>query len=337
MRATAPASLALLLAAGLAAQPIHSHEDAEARYTPAYAARASGQAADYPAPDQRSPWPFEALSIGHTMASYQRYGWSPYFHHGIDIRGPEAAEVRAAVGGQVVNVGNYNGGSRYYWEIAILDEAGFLWQYHHVNHESIPQAVKDAFANQGSVAAGDKLGEIVDWPADTYGENYTHVHLNVLGAGGVYLNPLRFLEDLGDDQGPEVVAVGLLGANRKPVTGPAPAGYGLYAEVKDLIRHQHFTVPPYAIEVAVDGGPAQEVWRFDRLPGGASKTDFVDDFYVPASTCGDYQCRKAVVDLGFQLEGRRAFPAEPGRHSAVVRVRDLAGHVAARSFSWVVQ
>ena len=329
-------ALSLALALGLGAQEIHQHDDAEARYTPEYASLATGQAADLPALEEaRAPWPFEALSIGHTMASYQRYGWQPYFHHGIDIRGDEGTEVRAAVGGQVVNVGNYNGGSRYYWEVAILDAEGFLWQYHHVDHTTIPQAVKDAFEQGGSVPAGELLGEIVDWPATTFGEVYTHVHLNVLGADGVYLNPLRFLEDLGDDAGPRIVDVGLLDADRS-VSAAATPGYGLWVEVADLIRHDQFTVPPYHLEVQVDGGETQVVWTFDRLPGGASRTDFIDDFYVPGETCGNYQCRRAVIDLGFQLEGRRTFPTEAGRHHAVVRVRDLAGHSAVRGFSWIV-
>lgn len=328
--------IALALAASVGAQEIHEHDDAEARYTPAYAALATGRVADVPGLEaEKAPWPFEALSIGHTMASYQRYGWQPYFHHGIDIRGDEGTEVRAAVGGQVVNVANYNGGSRYYWEVAILDAQGFLWQYHHVDHTTIPQAVKDAFAQGGSVPAGELLGEIVDWPASTFGEVYTHVHLNILGEGGVYLNPLRFLEDLGDDSGPEIVDVGLLDADRKPAAA-ASEGYALWVEVRDLIRHDQFLVPPYHLEVQIDGGAPQAVWTFDRLPGGASKTDFIDDFYVPGQTCGNYRCRKAVVDLGFQVDGRRAFPATPGRHHAVVRVRDLAGHVATRGFSWDV-
>jgi hypothetical protein len=329
--------LPLAMACAVGAQEIHQHDDAEARYTPAYASLATGRVADAPGlEDARAPWPFEALSIGHTMASYQRYGWQPYFHHGIDIRGDEGIPVLAARGGQVVNVGNYNGGSRYYWEVAILDGDGFLWQYHHVDHTTIPQDVKDAFAQGGSVPTGTHLGDIVDWPASTFGEVYTHVHLNVLGADGVYLNPLRFLEDLGDDSGPEIQAVGLLDANRAP-TQQASDGYSLWVEVRDLIRHDKFYVPPYHLEVQVDGGEPQVVWTFDRLPGGASKTDFIDDFFVPGKTCGNYRCRKAVIDLGFQVAGRREFPAGPGRHHAVVRVRDLAGHVASRGFSWVVE
>lgn len=332
-----PLAFALALAAAADAAPIHLHEDAEARYTPAYASLATGSIRQAPGlADERAPWPFEPLSIGHTMASYQRYGWQPYFHHGIDVRGDAGTEVRAAVGGQVVNVANYNGGSRYYWEVALLDAEGFLWQYHHINHETIPQAVKDAFAQGGMVPAGELLGEIVDWPVDSYGETYHHVHLNVLGEGGVYLNPLRFLEDLGDDSGPEILAVGLLDEARTP-TQQAGEGYGLWVEVRDLIRHDKFFVPPYHLEIQVDGAETQVVWTFDQLPGGASKTDFVDDLYVPDETCGNYSCRKAVIDLGFQVAGRRRFPAGSGRHHAVVRVQDLAGHVASRGFSWVVE
>lgn len=330
----------LVRGAPLATAAELAHEDAEARHEASYLGRATGDLDAFQlVPAERPAWPFPPLSIGHTMASYQRYGWEAYFHHGLDIRGAAGTPVLAAVGGEVVNVGNYNGGSRLYWEVAVLDAEGFLWQYHHVDHETIPQAVKDAFADHGSVAAGQLLGEIVEWPVDSFGETYDHVHLNVLGADATYLNPFHFLADLGDDQAPEIVALGLLDSERRPLPAgsPAPAGYALSLEVKDWIHHPHFTVPPYSIEVAVDGQAPETVWRFDSLPGKSSRTAYVGDLYLESATCGNYSCRRATLDLGFVPEGRREFPATPGPHAATVRVRDFAGNAAEAAFEWVVE
>ena len=176
---------------------------AELQYIPEYTHEAFGKNT-ISANRSRHPWPFEALSIGHSMASFQSYGWGQaYFHHGIDIRGDEGTPIYAAVGGKVVNVANYYKGSRYYWEVAILDEQGYLWQYHHVDPDSIPQKIKIAFKEKASVPTGELLGEIVDWPVSTFGEVYTHIHLNVLGKDGIYLNPLHFLESLQDIQKPD--------------------------------------------------------------------------------------------------------------------------------------
>lgn len=318
-------------------QRVLPHEEAEARYEAPYKHMATGHLGHFQEDEGRHPWPYDLLSIGHTMASFQSYGWGePYFHHGLDIRGDAGTPVLAAVGGKVVNVGNYNGGSRYYWEVAILDAEGFLWQYHHVDHESIPQEVKDAFASGGEVPAGQLVGEIVDWPASTYGEIYHHVHLNVIGADGTYLNPFHFMEKLPDESPPEIDAIALL-ANGKVQQGNSIQGpYSLALEVRDLVLHDKFTVPPYHIEYQVDGGEPVVMWTFDELPGKDSRTAFVEEFYVPSATCGNYRCRQHTLDLGFLKEGSRVFPNTPGSHEVTVTVRDYVGNQDQASFTWEV-
>src|SRR5688500_15621489 len=104
------------------------HGEAERRLNPAVASLATGRLPT--GRPLRHPWPVTVLSIGHTSASYQNYGGSPYFHHGLDVRADAGSDVLAAAGGKVVNIENY-GGSAAYWEVAILDDEGFLWQYHH--------------------------------------------------------------------------------------------------------------------------------------------------------------------------------------------------------------
>ena len=48
-------------------------------------------------------------------------------------------------GGQVVNIENYQPGWYLYWEVAVLDPDGYLWQYHHIDVDTIPQNVWDAW------------------------------------------------------------------------------------------------------------------------------------------------------------------------------------------------
>jgi|GEM_PF-868884 len=285
----------------------------------------------------RAPWPFAVLSIGHTSASYQNYGGSPYFHHGLDIRGDAGTPVLASVGGTVVNIENYMPGSAY-WEVAILDDQGFIWQYHHIDHDSIPQAIHLAFKNGGSVAAGEKLGEIFYWQVSSFGERFHHVHLNILGADMKFQNPFLFLDVLPDTSPPAIVNIGLTQKGNQ-VTGNTVKGpYGLFAKVHDLILHQKFVVPANSLTVSVDEAPAFTVWNFDDgLPGGASEDDFVNNFFVPSLTCGNYSCRELSVNLGFSKTGSRVFPLTSGPHKATVTASDAFGNQAEKTYSWTVE
>ena len=309
---------------------------AELQYKPDYTDKAFGETKIN---SQRSqhPWPFEALSIGHSMASFQSYRWNQaYFHHGIDIRGDEGTPIYAAVGGKVVNVANYYQGSRYYWEVAILDEQGYLWQYHHVDPDSIPEKIKTAFKNKESVPAGELLGEIVDWPASTYGEVYTHIHLNVLGKDGVYLNPLHFLESLQDKKKPSIQKIGILDKRGRPQSGNVAKGdYGLFVQARDLLKHHRFYIPPYHVEYRIQNSAWKTVWKFDQLPGGSDREAFVKDFFVPWSTCGNYTCREIYIDLGFQQTN--PFPQKKGSYDLEVRVFDQAGNADQSSYQFEVR
>jgi hypothetical protein len=285
---------------------------------------------------ERHAWPFDLLSIGHAISSYQNYGGSqPYFHHGLDIRGEALQEVHASVGGVVVNIENYSAGELY-WEVAIRDDEGFLWQYHHIDQTTIPQAIKEAFKNKGRVTTGALLGKIVRWPISTYGEMYHHVHLNILDGSGNYLNPFEFLEELPDNSAPEIVAIKFL-KNGRSQSGTTISGtYQFSLEVRDLILHEKFIVPPHRMTYSIDGQKEETFWQFDSLPGGASRTDFVHDLYVARETCGNYTCRKLVFNLGFSKNGTRSFPQSSGPHSLDVTVWDYAGNKTSSRFNYSI-
>lgn len=287
---------------------------------------------------QLNPWPVKVLSIGHTIASYQQYGaGEAYFHHGLDIRADEGSPILASRGGKVVNVENYVLGNPQYWEVAILDADGFLWQYHHVDYDSIPAEIHDAFKKGKEIANGTKIGNVVYWPIVSFGERYNHIHLNILGKNKEFLNPFEFLEPLNDTIAPEIGEIGIL-KNGNKVEGTHVSGsYSLYAEVKDLVLSNVFTLPPTSIDVEIDGGAPFTVWKFDHLPGGADENKFVSRFYVPKMVCGNYSCRKPIIDLGFKVVESQVFPTQIGPHRVTIRVKDDVGNAAVRDFTYTTE
>jgi hypothetical protein len=291
------------------------------------------------------PWPFALQSMGHAIQSYQYYGGSPYFHHGLDIMAPAGTYVYTRSGGQVVNIENYQPGNSLYWEVAILDPEGYLWQFHHIDEPTIPDGIWDKWyeyladpINGGFVPTDTYIGSIVWWPVGYPGAptNFHHIHLNILGEDGAYINGLEFHVDLMDPVSPELYTIGLL-QNGQVFPGNQVTGeYGLYVRTRDLLMSDLYWLPPYEVTFSVDGGPVTSVWPFDNLPGGGDRYAFVTDYFVVPPTCGDYGCNDFWIDLGFTTGGQRPFPADPGQHTVDVWSYDFAGNVTTGSFTWTV-
>lgn len=306
-------------------------EVVERDFHPAYLKHASGELRTPRDSSERKryPWPVSVKSIGHSMASYQRYSFfgSAYFHHGIDIRADAGSDVIASAGGLVINIENYMPGDDAYWEVAILDSDGFIWQYHHIARESIPEAIFKAYKEKTPIQSGTKIGEVYYWGIVTFGERFHHIHLNVLGKNKEYLNPFEFLELLPDRAYPEIGDFHVIKKGSQ---------YTIAAEVRDLMLSDVFILPPNEIRVSVDGDKPFTVWKFDSLPGGASNEAFVDNFYVPSLACGDYNCRRPVIDLGFRKKPGQVFPLNTGKHRLNLWVSDYNGNETEKSFEWTV-
>jgi hypothetical protein len=281
------------------------------------------------------PWPYRLLSLGHLMQSYQNYG-SAYWHDGLDIRSNPGEAIHASAGGKVVNYENYRMGNPLYWEIAILDSEGFVWKYHHVDHSTIPEEIKTAFKNGGTIPAGTYLGNVVEWPVVSFGETYHHLHLLVVGADKKYINPLVLLEPLPDTSVPVIKQIGIA-QNHKPLSANQVRGaHALYMEASDLILHDKFLLPPHKISYRLDRGDIHLVWEFTHLPSMTNDTDFIQDFYMKG-TCGDYSCRKFYFNLNFSPEKPRLeWTLNPGRHHIEVEIEDFVGNKAVKSFEWDV-
>jgi hypothetical protein len=270
------------------------------------------------------------------MQSFQNYGGSPYWHDGLDIRSQVDQPMYAAAGGKVVNLENYRPGNALYWEIAILDDEGFVWKYHHVDRKSIPEEIVTAFKKGERVKAGTLLGNVVRWPITTYGEVFHHLHLLVVAKDGQYVNPLLMMEPLADTKAPVINKIGLA-KNHSPIAGNEVRGpHALYLDASDLVLHDKYILPPYKISYKIDGSDECVVWEFINLPSGKNDTDYIEDFYMKG-TCGNYSCRKFYFNLNFtKASPRKTMTLSPGDHSVEVFVEDAAGNKASESFQWKV-
>ena len=281
-------------------------------------------------------WPFPLLSIGHNMQSFQDYSGSAYWHDGLDIRAVQDQPIYAAAGGKVVNIQNYIRGNHLYWEIAIQDDEGFVWKYHHVAKESITQEIQKAYTSGEKIAEGTLIGNVVQWPISSFGEVYHHLHLLVVAADGRYINPFLMMEPLTDTQAPVISKIGLA-KNHKPIDGTEVQGeHALFVEASDLVMHKKFILPPHKISYRLDNDEEKVMWTFVNIPSGKNDVDFINDFYMKG-TCGDYSCRKFYFNLNFSLEKPRgAFNLPAGEHQIEVMVEDVVGNKATKSFKWKV-
>ncbi len=299
----------------------------------------------------RYTWPFPFQQMGHLDSSYQLYSSDlsdAYFHHGIDMLAPNGTPVYSPCAGQVVNIENYSSPLELYWEVAILDPQGYVWQYHHIEQTSIPQAIHQAYAgyqadheNGGFIAANTQIGNIVVWPVESFGYIFNHIHLNILAAGDVYLNPLEFLDNTyWDAQAPQIQKAGIFTGTNNLLTGntiPYGTDYSLYIQARDLFMSQVFYLPPHRITYKLDDSvDVHTVWNFHSLPGGASDTHYVNQYFLPGKTKGDYETRDFYIDLGFMKDGSNPLPTEPGLHSINIEAWDYAYNRATWIYKWII-
>ena len=292
-------------------------------------------------------WPYTFDQMGLVIQSYQNYSSgtsSAYFHHGIDmVVVNNNTQVFNRSGGQVINIENYQPGNSLYWEVAILDPEGYVWQYHHIDQPTIPQLIKSKYAewqadpvNGGFIPPNTHIGNIVYWPVVSLGYRFNHIHLNILGAGDTYLNTLEFHTPIVDTQIPEIQEIGLLNGDTVISGNTATGNYGMYVRARDLYQSPVYYLPPYKTEFSLDGGDWVTVWEFHDLPGGSNDEAFVNDFFVPGYTKGNYDARDFYIDLGFTTSGQRQFPSETGEHNITVRVWDYYGNSDTETFTWNV-
>jgi hypothetical protein len=284
----------------------------------------------------KSAWPFKVKSIGHSMQSFQKYGGFAYWHDGLDIRGEAGESVFTSTAGVVVNIENYKKGDPLYWEVAIRDDKGFVWKYHHVDGKSIPQSIKRAYKKKTRIKQGEYIGNIVFWPVSSHGEEFHHIHLLVIDKLGAYINPFLLLDNLTDSTRPTISKIGILKNGRKVRSNTVTGEFSIYANISDTIKHKDFSLTPYKISYKIDNLEERIVWKFDSLPSVDNDTDYLFDFYLRTS-CGNYRCRRFDVNLGFKPGQVSRMNIEPGEHVITVYAYDYTGNKSDKSYQFVVK
>ncbi len=139
-----------------------------------------------------------------------------------------------------------------------------------------------------------------------------------------------------DSQVPEIQEIGLLDGDTLVSGNTASGNYGLYVRARDLFESPVYYLPPQKTEFSMDGGDWITVWDFHTFPGGHDDEAYVNDFFVPYATEGNYSDRDFYIDLGFTTSGQRTFTSEPGEHTIEVRVWDYYGNNTSDTFTFNV-
>lgn len=154
---------------------------------------------------------------------------SKYFHTGQDIVADAGAEVITPVSGRV-EAGFYdykdfdNGHSekvfysikhpskypdhikslRTFFEVAVIDDFGRRYEFHHIDAETLPSLIKKAALNGASIKAGTSLGYVVSRGLKQFGTLYDHIHYNIIDPSGVYINPFYVSKHVEDNVKPKI-------------------------------------------------------------------------------------------------------------------------------------
>lgn len=223
---------------GHADHPVHSPQDLKKwgfkKYTPkplisAFSLPQNLAPQDLPFPIALQ---FPVDQFGALMHQYQDWTTPAYFHAGLDIRGTLHQEVFAPVygtieGGYYSYTDSFDGRSEkyflsynevaqgnstppwgeLYFELAITDRNGYRYELHHIDAKTLPDTIIDKISNGGSVAPGEFLGVLVEWPLKLFDHVYHHVHYNVISPDGIYLNPFIVSEPVADSISPVIVNI----------------------------------------------------------------------------------------------------------------------------------
>ena len=285
-------------------------------------------------PERNMLWPFrpqnEPHPVGHTVLSFQDYSplsGDEYFHPGVDIIMPENSVVYNILPGRVVKYDYYDlsGGTnkdRMYFEVVIETQNGLTLQYHHIDPDSVSDAVKAAKESDEVLWAGYEIGSIVSWPVVETGysnEPFHHLHLNIFTRDLLPLNGLQMLIPHPDDIPPVIETVTLVNGAVSAVLDPAAlsADFHVVFEGSDMLDDNVWPLPPrrYAVTVKDEKGKTLlERNGYDYLAAlSPVKEDFVCSYYLCGtagmSTKGDYGTRAMFVNVtAFDEAGTPAPP-----------------------------
>ncbi len=211
------------------------------------------------------PLPGKPAVVLNTLSTLQFYGPTPGFHHGLDLAAPAGTPVVAPVSGSVETGHYYKRKSDYTYEIAITTSDGDRWELHHIDPDDIPPEIERRADAGGKVTAGAHLGRIYD--ASAIGIE-PHLHINILSAQGMYLNPFIALSDLGDEVAPTVSETWWAepkGDRYVEVEALVPGEFVLVIDAFDIAPGEFGRQSLYRMRVRQEGETIFE-FQFDALP-----------------------------------------------------------------------
>lgn len=209
-----------------------------------------------------------------------------------------------------------------YFEVVIETQNGLTLKYHHIDPDSVSDAVKAAKESDEVLWAGYEIGSIVSWPVVETGysnEPFHHLHLNIFTRDLLPLNGLQMLIPHPDDIPPVIETVTLVNGAVSAVLDPAAlsADFHVVFEGSDMLDDNVWPLPPrrYAVTVKDEKGKTLlERNGYDYLAAlSPVKEDFVCSYYLCGtagmSTKGDYGTRAMFVNVtAFDEAGTPAPP-----------------------------
>ncbi|MES2770147.1 MAG: hypothetical protein V4596_13460 [Bdellovibrionota bacterium] len=181
-------------------------------------------------PIKTLPWPVQFKDASHTiansMAQFQPFSTPGYFHLGCDLIVNMGEKVFTPVGGRL-EAGHYSytnnddgskvkywkpwpeTGNSTYFEIAVVNEGGYRFEYHHMDRDTLPKEIVDILNNGGGyIPAGTYVGRAVYFSSD-----YHHIHYNVIAPNQIAINPEAISLPIPDHKAPEIFNVFAVYAN----------------------------------------------------------------------------------------------------------------------------
>lgn len=335
-------------------------------------------------------WPLEgSIQIGAQFHDFQDYSKVPYFHGGLDIRGPAGTSVCTPVSGRVT-LSSYkieatksplrfayvrtpfkpgHDLSSRYIELRIATSDGTSWYFRHLDPGSIPYQLLRHAENNTEISAGSLIGNIVPWSEAVLpvAEKYDHIHLEILGPDGSYLNPAAFLPPVPDAQPP--VIHGLWAVPNEELTAfedgqscPVVCGdIDFVMAVTDTISGGQYLYSPYRVRASIRSLsgtkstviPPADVFLFDRLPIKGDRTQLATVIYreqlktssgtIKSNGSGGprfflMNLTNGNPALGYKAEyALRTVDLPDGSYALDVEAFDIAGNIASRTLEFSIR
>ncbi|NLF98136.1 MAG: hypothetical protein GX569_15495 [Candidatus Riflebacteria bacterium] len=275
-----------------------------------------------------------AFDVGAQFYDYQNYQNIPYFHGGLDLCAPAGTDVYTPVNGRV-SVNDYKieasasphrfsyrrtpfrrgmTSNTRYLEVAVVDETGKSWMFRHIAPDSVPSEIFSAAESGRQIAAGSKIGAVARWHQPVFPEkrNYDHIHLEIIGPDGTYLNPAALVATVKDYYPPVIHNVyaarhdsdeaAMLDGNNLTLNGRIDLVIGANDRMnRSAYQHSIYMAAWSLDHLNTDGSitnqiPEQQVVRFDRLPFTGERIQLSKVIYRDSLRLGNSRVRANGAD-----------------------------------------